>query len=105
MPTEQIHTYLERPLRAYTRFTVTDPDLIVKRLAATRQDGYCWVYEEFAEGINSVAAPVHDAGRRAVAAISVHGPSYRFPPVGDSERVAEVVKLAARRLSLQIETM
>lgn len=104
-PAEQVARYLSRPLQAFTRFTVTDPELILKRLAAIREDGHCWIHEEFAEGINSVAAPVRDGGGRVIAAISAHGPSYRFPEVGEAERIAERVKAAARRFSLQLDTI
>jgi DNA-binding IclR family transcriptional regulator len=104
-PAEQVGRYLSRPLQSFTRFTVTDPELILKRLAAIREDGHCWIHEEFAEGINSVAAPVRDGDGRVIAAISAHGPSYRFPQVGEAERIAERVKAAARRFSLQLDTI
>ena len=42
-----------------------------------------WVYGEFAEDINSVAAPVFGGDGPAVAALHVHGPSYRFPATRD----------------------
>lgn len=104
-PPEQLAKYLSRPLQAYTRFTVVEPELILKRLAAIREDGHCWIYEEFAEGINSVAAPVRDRHGHVIAAISTHGPSYRFPEIGEADRIADRVKLAARRFTLQLDTL
>ncbi|HSJ27106.1 MAG TPA: IclR family transcriptional regulator [Acidimicrobiia bacterium] len=104
-PAEQVARYLSRPLQSFTPFTVTDPELILKRLASIRADGHCWIHEEFAEGINSVAAPVRDGDGRIIAAISAHGPSYRFPEVGEADRIAERVKAAARRFSLQLDTI
>lgn len=104
-PSDLLTRYLSRPLQAYTRFTVTDPELIIKRLASIRDDGHCWIHEEFAEGINSVAAPVRDRSGRITGAISAHGPSYRFPQVGEADRIAERVQAAARRFSLQLETI
>jgi DNA-binding IclR family transcriptional regulator len=104
-PAEQLAKYLSRPLQPYTRFTVVDPELIVKRLTAIREEGHCWIHEEFAEGINSVAAPVRDRNGHIIAAISAHGPSYRFPQIGEAERITDQVKLAARRFSLQLETI
>ncbi len=53
-----------------------------------RAAGYAWGLEEFAEGIDSVAAPIRDARGHAIAALHVHGPSYRFPVRGDEARVA-----------------
>lgn len=104
-PDELVGRYLSRPLQEYTPFTVTDPELILKRLAAIREDGHCWIYEEFAAGINSVAAPVRDRDGRIIGAISTHGPSYRFPQVGEADRIAERVKAAARRFGLQLGTI
>lgn len=104
-PADLLTRYLSRPLQAFTRFTVIDPELILKRLTAIREDGHCWIYEEFAEGINSVAAPVRDRAGRVIGAISAHGPSYRFPQVGEADRIADRVQAAARRFSLQLETI
>ena len=104
-PDDLLARYLSRPLQAYTPFTVIEPELILKRLAAIREDGHCWIHEEFAEGINSVAAPVRNRDGRVIGAISTHGPSYRFPQVSEAERIADRVRAAARRFSLQLETI
>ena len=53
-----------------TRRTVTDPPRLRKRLAEVRKVGYAWGLEEFAEGIDSVAAPIRDARGKAIAAHS-----------------------------------
>lgn len=94
-PQDHVRQYLMRPLEAFTVHTVVDPYLIEKRLEAIRRDGYCWVYEEFAEGINSIAAPVYDSAARVIGALHVHGPSYRFPAPGQAENVAGKVREAA----------
>jgi DNA-binding IclR family transcriptional regulator len=98
-PGEEIDRYLARPLEAFTTHTVNDPALIRKRLEEIREQGYFWIYEEFAEGINSVAAPVFTTGARALGAIHVHGPAYRFPAAGNTEEIAAVVTAAAHRFS------
>ncbi|MGH8958715.1 MAG: IclR family transcriptional regulator [Acidimicrobiia bacterium] len=97
-PKEDIDRYLRRPLEAYTETTVVDPSKIRKRLQTIRADGHCWVFEEFAAGLNSVAAPVLDEGGRVVGAMHVHGPSYRFPGE-DSQSIAGQVMEAARRFT------
>ena len=51
------------------------------------------------EGLNSVAAPVVNAGGTVVAAVHAHGPSYRFPAPGASAAVAAAVVAAAQRVS------
>lgn len=94
-PDDALDAYLSGELVALTRHTVTDPDELRARLAEVRERGYAWGLEEFAEGIDSVAAPVRDARGKAIAAIHVHGPSYRFPRSGEARRIAEVVVAAA----------
>jgi DNA-binding IclR family transcriptional regulator len=60
------------------------------------------VFGEFAEDINSVAAPVFNGGADAVAALHVHGPSYRFPGTRDPEQIAAAVVAAASQMSARL---
>lgn len=102
-PGEALDRFLERPLQRFTESTVTDPALLRTRLLAIRQAGFAWVYEEFAEGINSVAAPILDDRGRPLGALHVHGPAYRFP--GEStDTIATLVSEGARIVSSQIDT-
>lgn len=96
-PKEQTDRYLRRDLEKTTPNSVTDPEAIRERLSRIREDGYVWVFEEFIEGINSVAAPVFEKDT-ITAAIHVHGPAYRFPAPGDEVRLGKAVADAARRL-------
>jgi DNA-binding IclR family transcriptional regulator len=95
-PEDALTAYLGAKLAALTRRTVTDASRLRARLAKIRKLGYAWGLEEFAEGIDSVAAPVRDARGKAIAAIHVHGPAYRFPPRGEEDRIARRVMEAAR---------
>jgi IclR family transcriptional regulator, acetate operon repressor len=76
---ETVDNLLAEPLPAMTSKSMTDPVLLRQRLAAVRSAGYAWVVDELSEGLSSVAAPVLDPTGRAVAAVHVHGPSFRFP--------------------------
>lgn len=96
---EALGAYVAHGLARLTPHTVTDRRTLVRRLRKARVDGCAWGREEFAEGISSVAAPVRDAAGRAVAAIHVHGPSYRFPALGQEEAIAARVREAAASLS------
>lgn len=98
-PEEQISSYLERDLERMTPNTVTDPDRIRRRLAEIRKTGFFWVFEEFVEGINSVAAPVLERNGLITAALHVHGPAYRFPGEQEPVSIGEAVADAGRRLS------
>jgi DNA-binding IclR family transcriptional regulator len=101
-PEDALVSYLAGELAALTRHTITDPDALRGRLAEVREVGYAWGLEEFAEGIDSVAAPIRDVRGNAIAAIHVHGPSYRFPPRGRTDAIAAHVVLAAAVASAQL---
>jgi DNA-binding IclR family transcriptional regulator len=94
--------FLGRAPERFTPATVTEPAAIRARLSDVRRDGYAWVHEEFAEGLNSVAAPIEDRSGVVVAAVHVHGPSYRFPGSSDEAGIAAQVVNAARRISAQV---
>lgn len=96
---DQVDSYIEGGLTAYTRYTLTDPLLLRERLGRIRREGSCWVMEEFAEGISSVASPIYDVQGRVEGAIHVHGPSYRFPGRSDPDTIAAVVAEAATRIT------
>jgi DNA-binding IclR family transcriptional regulator len=83
-----------------TRHTVVDPRRLTQILAEVRRRGYAATDEELEEGISSVAAPVRvtdEQGERAVAAVSVVGPSQRLHRDGITT-IAAHVQDAARRI-------
>ena len=91
---EELDAYLAGDLVETSPRSVSKPTEIRSRLDLVRIQGYAWGFEEFAEGLNSVAAPVHGAEGELVATLHVHGPSYRFPKAGEADaigrRLAEV---------------
>lgn len=101
-PQAALERFLARPLERFTPRTLTEPAAIRERLRRIQRDGYAWVHEEFAEGISSVAAAVADQDGEIVAAVHVHGPSYRFPPPGTEDDVAGRVVATAGRISSRI---
>jgi len=101
-PPAAIDRYLEGPLEGFTSRTITDPERLRERLRDVRRDGYAWVREEFDEGINSVAAPIADASGEVVAAVHLHGPSYRFPAPGTEAVLADRVVGAAARIATSL---
>jgi IclR family acetate operon transcriptional repressor len=98
-PAELRERFLESELRSFTAHTITDPVLIAHRLDDVARAGFAWVYEEMAEGMNSVAAPVVNHAGTVVAAVHVHGPSYRFPADGAAAAIAAEVVDTARQIS------
>lgn len=98
LPTATLDRFLDRPLERFTPRTMTDPAALRERLLQVKADGYAWVHEEFAEGLNSVAAPINAAGGDIVGAVHVHGPSYRFPARGADDAIGRQVVAAASRI-------
>jgi DNA-binding IclR family transcriptional regulator len=98
-PPTFVQRYLGRPMEPFTTRTLVSADALLERMRAIRRDGYAWALEEFDEGISSVAAPVADASGEVVAAVHLHGPSYRFPAPGAEGPLAERVVATAARIS------
>ncbi len=98
-PVEALEAFAARGLVRLTPRTIGDKDALLARLALVRAAGHAWGREEYAAGITSVAAPVRDARGRTVAAIHVHGPTYRFPPDGTDDDVATRVVAAAQAIA------
>lgn len=102
LPAPALSRALSGRLEAFTPATVTDAGRLLERLRDARRDGYAWTRGEYAEGISSVAAPIAGADGEIVAAIHVHGPSYRFPRPGTDETVARAVVVAAARIGARL---
>jgi len=75
-----------------TQRTITDRARLDAELESVRDLGYAVDDEEHALGLRCVAAPVFDEFGRAVAAISVSGPSARIP----AERIASLGRMVAQ---------
>ncbi len=95
----ELERFLEGPLERFTPATVVDPEAIRERLRRVQIEGTAWTIEEYAEGISSVAAAIADRDGEVIAALHVHGPTYRFPAdAGPARDVAarQLVETAAR---------
>ena len=71
-------------LHPQTANTITDAELLLRDLAATRRRGYAIDNGENEPDVRCVAAPIRDAAGNVFAAISVSGPAARMP----DERIA-----------------
>jgi IclR family transcriptional regulator, KDG regulon repressor len=78
MPTEKVKSILERGMLAYTQYTCSNPEDLLKDLAMAKRDGFSISIQEYEEGINAVAAPIFDAGGHPIASIAIAGPAYRL---------------------------
>ena len=71
------------------------------KLAQVRAQGYVVVVDELDMGAHSVAAPIRDYSGGVIAALSIAGPSHRFPaPVIDT--YIDMVMEAAAEISLAL---
>jgi DNA-binding IclR family transcriptional regulator len=102
LPAPMLARYLAEPLEKFTPNTLTDAGSLLERLRDVRRDGHSWVRDEFAIGITSVAAPVADARGELVAAVHLHGPTYRFPVEGSEEAIARAVRAAAAQIGSRL---
>jgi DNA-binding IclR family transcriptional regulator len=95
-----IERYLAQPsLERFTDHTLADAESIRERLRDVRRRGYAWAIEEFDAGISSVAAPIADGSGEVIAAVHIHGPSYRFPTPGTENAMAQLVVTGAARIA------
>jgi len=69
---------LNTKLTGYTRYTITEPRVLLEELTKVRAQGFAISCNELEEGVEAVAAPVFDHMNSVVAAISIGGPSERF---------------------------
>jgi IclR family transcriptional regulator, acetate operon repressor len=95
-----IERYLGQPsFERFTPRTLTEPDAVRERLRDVRRRGYAWAIEEFDAGISSIAAPIADASGEVIAAVHVHGPSYRFPRPDGAAAIAQIVVAGAATIA------
>lgn len=73
-----IDTILNTELFQYTDETITDPIILKKQLLEIQKLGYCYIQNEFIDGIVSIAAPIRDHNKNIIAAVSLVGPIQRI---------------------------
>lgn len=85
---------------AVTPLTITDPELLRKELSVVRDLGYAENNGEAADDVISLGAPIRDATRRVIAAMSVVGRMGNIEPNLPAMRMAvmEAAAVASRRL-------
>ena len=98
-PPAALERYLEHPLERFTPRTSRTRTRCASASARSVATAMPGSLEEFDEGITSVAAPIADATGEVVAAVHLHGPSYRFPADGGGRGDRRGVVGAAARIA------
>lgn len=98
----EIDRVLRRPLKAYTRKTIVDADIIRDQLHAIQKCGFATTYEESTRGICSVAVPITDEYGRVLAALSVTGSKTEFLPIQVRDYVREM-RVYSRLITEQLD--
>lgn len=88
-------------MEARTRNTITNVLALKRELERIRDRGYAIDDEEIEDGIRCVAAPILDSADRAMAAISVSGPSSRITP-DRFQLIGKTVQKAGLELSAHL---
>ncbi len=82
----------------HTKFTHTEPEVLLDDLARIAKRGYALDEEEFIEGMVAIAVPVRDLDGRFAAALAYHGPRPRMS-LAEAIECREILLDGARRLS------
>jgi len=88
-------------MEARTRNTITNVLALKRELERIRDRGFAIDDEEIEDGIRCIAAPILNADNRAVAAMSVSGPSSRISP-DRFQLIGKTMLKAAQDLSTRI---
>jgi DNA-binding IclR family transcriptional regulator len=101
LPVKDLNAILSHPLKAYTRNTITSPDMLRRKLEEIRTQGFALDDEEFEYGIRAISAPIFDRQGQVVASISIPSPTSRMnderiPQI--AEELMETARLISRRL-------
>lgn len=103
MSDEEIdHIYPGNEFKAYTPATHVNKAALRQELRQIAEQGYALDNEELDQGVRCVACPIRDYTRRIVGAVSVSGPSMRFPDERVEKDLVPLVRQAAEDLSTRL---
>lgn len=88
-------------LEAKTKNTITNVLALKRELERIRDRGYAIDDEEIEEGIRCISAPILNTANRAVAAMSISGPSSRIIP-NRFQLIGKTIMKATQELSTRI---
>lgn len=96
-----IDEILKNDLVEYTSSTITNPEILKKELLEIKKLGYCYIENEFIDGIVSISAPIKDYNKNIIAAVSLVGPIQRINGVKAQQFINKVAD-ASKKISLKM---
>jgi len=75
---EVVEAIIKNGLKKYTKNTITNPDKLKAHLKEVREKGFAYSFEEFSEGVVTIAAPIYDYTGKVIASLSIVGPKQRI---------------------------
>ncbi len=99
---EELEETLPQTMKQYTPSTFCEPDKLRQELQKVAEQGYAIDDEEMDPGVRCVAAPIRDYTRRIVGAVSISGPSMRFPMERIEKELIPMIVEAGEELSLRL---
>jgi len=101
LPSQVLEDILSKPLKTYTKNTLSSAEDLRQQLNLVRQQGYAFDDEEFETGIRAVACPIFDRTGKIIAAISIPSPASRMmlgrvPEI--ARGLAEATQAISRRM-------
>jgi DNA-binding IclR family transcriptional regulator len=82
----------EKGLEKYTENTITNKEELEKEFLKIRKQGYAVDNMEHEVGIRCIAAPIYDYTGKAIASMSISGPSVRITADKDEEYAKMLVE-------------
>lgn len=86
----------------FTDTTITEVEMLLAELAAIRQQGYALDRGEHEPDVRCIAAPIHDAQGKVIAALSIAGPASRMEPLESSQARIDRILQSAHDISARL---
>ena len=99
MPPAQRQRLIQNlPLKRYTEYTITDPELLEQKLLEIAEDGVGYDTGEYLEGMVALATPVFGERNQVCFSIAIHAPAVR-KSLAELRQYLPALRHAAARLS------
>ena len=100
LPDEKLEeTVSKLDMVKYTNETITDLDNLRKELKRVRNDGYAVDWGEREEHVRCIAAPIFNHEGRAIASVSISGPSTRITTYYMKNELVDLIQETGERIS------